>query len=196
MIDFSLQPFPYGTLLLCARCRWLHKNCWWLIIMARGEHFTLVLPPSHTLRSFPLLASRWSVRSTWHACIPKRHPQKGREWKPLFARRTKSLYWRRYFLSTVSHYISSAAAGAGVEHWAQGGRFSRVLDGEIISLAARGMQTVNRESKQVDVNLLCCNQYSGLDRRRNNSMKCQHIQFKASFSRFCIAGCPNTFFLP
>lgn len=147
--------------------------------MAQGEHFTLVLPPFHTLRSFPLLASRWSVRSMWHACISERHSQ-GREWKLLFGCFTKSLYWHRQFLSTVSHYISSAAVGAEVEHWAQGGRFSRVLNREIISLSARGMQTVNRESKQVDVNLLFCNQYSGLNHRRNNSIKCQHILFEAT----------------
>ena len=112
----------------------------------------------------------------------------------LFGCLTKSLYGHRYFLSTVSHYISSATAGAGVEHWAQGGRFSRVLDGEIISLSARGMQTVNRESKQADVNLLCCNQYSGLDQGRNNPMKCQHIQLEAFM--FCMAGSPSTLFLP
>lgn len=53
--------------------------------------------------------------------------------------------------------------GVGVEHRAKGGCFSRVLNREIISLPARGMQTVNRESKQVDVNLLCCNKYSGLE---------------------------------
>lgn len=144
--------------------------------MAQGEHFTFILPPSHTPHSFPLLASWWPVRSTWHACIPERHPYR-QEWKLLFGCLTKSLYWHRWFLSIVSHYISSDAMRAEVEHWAQGGRFSRVLNRKIISLPARGMQTVNRETKQVDVNLLCCNQYPALDHQRNNSINCLHVLF-------------------
>lgn len=71
MIDFSLQLFPPYGILQRAHCQWLHKNCWWLIIMARGEHFTPSLPPYHSHRSFPLSASRWSARSMRHACIPK-----------------------------------------------------------------------------------------------------------------------------
>lgn len=161
--------FLCSSFLQQAHWRWLHKNCWWLIIMALGEHFTLVPPASHALRSFLLLAGWWPVRSTWHACILECHSQR-QEQRLLFGCLPESLYWRWQFLSTLSHYIRSATVGAGVEHWAQGGRISRALNRKIISLPARGIQTVNRESKHVDVNLLCCNHCSRLDCPRNNSI--------------------------
>lgn len=145
--------------------------------------------------SYPALISPLSQPMVSKVNVTHMHPKTpSTEWKPLFGCLTKSLYWHRYSFSPQSlirSVVLQRVLGSNTEH--RVAAFSRVLNRELISLSARWMQTVNRESKQLDVNPLCCNQYSGLNHRRNNPMKCQHILFEAFM--LCIAGSPSTLFL-
>ena len=132
VIDFSLQLFPYG-ILLCAHCRWLHKNCWWLLIMAPGEHFSLSLSSS-----VPLIFSEPADgRKGQHDIHVS---QSGLSVCCFDAPRASSAL----ALSKSPHYISSAtmALGSDYEH-----RTAACLGSSTdkqISLAARG----NANSKQ------------------------------------------------
>lgn len=161
MIDFPLQPIPY-RILQWALWRWLHKNCWWLIIMAQGEHFTLALPsfPYPALISaLSRLAAPWGQHDTHESgsigcCVGS----------------SEIHYWcYRLSLCAFSSYQScySRCWGRTLD------AFLEVLSEKIISSLASSIQTVNRESKQVDVNLFCCLQYSIWS--VGNNPKCQHV---------------------
>lgn len=146
-----------------------------------GEHFTVVLQPSHTLWSFPLLASWRSLGSTWHACIPESHLQR-REQQRRCECLTKSLYRCCGFhfifsliIAAALHQLLTFNTGCAVWTLFQGPQRGNN------SLAATGMQTVNRESKQVDADRSSFRSFRSLVLDRPRS-KTNDIQFYTTFN--------------